>query len=202
MEPPVRAARWARWVAVGAVVSFWALVLVAGLVNPGYLLTRDYISALASRGADQAWLGVSALVLLPVAHLATAVVLRSRARLASYGLALSVVAGLLVAADRISCPGGAARCGTVPRTQPTDWMDLVHGKSVAAYGVIMVLVLITAAVELRGQAGLRRLAVASAVLAPVSATLLLASATSDHPGGPQRLWLLVNTGWLVAAALR
>ena len=159
MEPPLRAA---RWVAVGAVVAFWALILVAGLVNPGYLLTRDYISALASRGAEQAWLGVGALVLLPVAHLATAVVLWSRTRLASYGLALTVVAGLLVAADRISCPGGAARCGTGPRTQPADWMDAVHGKSVAAYGVMMVLVLITAAIELWGQVGLRGLAVASA----------------------------------------
>jgi len=44
------------------VVGFWGLVLLAGWVNPGYRLTRDYISALASRGADQAWLGVAALL--------------------------------------------------------------------------------------------------------------------------------------------
>jgi hypothetical protein len=190
----------ARRLAVVAVALFWVLVFVAGWVNPGYLLTRDYISALGSRGADLAWLGVTALVLLPLAHLAVAAVLRSRARIAAAGLVVSVVAGLVVAADRISCPDGAARCGTVPKSRPNDWMDAVHGKGVAVYGVVIVLVLATAAVELWGRHGMRALAVASAVLAPVSGALLLASAGGAHPGGPQRLWLVVNTGWLVAVA--
>jgi hypothetical protein len=191
---------WPRRLVPVAVAGFWLLVLLAGWVNPGYRLTRDYISALASRGADQAWIGVTALVVLPLAHLAAAYVIRPRARWAAGGLALSVVAGLLVAADRISCPGGAAGCSTVPRPRTTDWMDAVHGRSVAAYGGIMVLVLVLAALELWQQPGFRRFAVVSAVLAPVSGALLIAAAGGGHPGGPQRLWLLVNTGWLVGAA--
>jgi Protein of unknown function (DUF998) len=198
MWPSVRTA---RWVTVGAVAAFWVLVLVAGAVNPEYLLTRDYVSALASRGAQDAWLGVAALVVLPLAHLAAARVLATRAPKAAAGLLVTVAAGLVTAADRISCPGGAARCSVAGQVRRTDWMDAVHGHAVFAYGVIMVVVLATAAVELWGQPRLRSLAVASAVLAPVSGLLLLASSrTPDAPGGLQRLWLLANTGWLVAVA--
>jgi Protein of unknown function (DUF998) len=199
MWPSVRTA---RWVTVGAVVAFWVLVLVAGAVNPGYQLTRDYVSALASRGAVDAWLGVAALLVLPLAHLAAARVLAPRAPKAAVGLLVTVAAGVVTAADRISCLGGAARCSVAGQLRATDWMDAVHGRAVAAYGVIMVVVLATTAVELWGGAGLRRLAVASAVLAPVSGLLLIASSRMpDSPGGLQRLWLLANTGWLVAVAV-
>lgn len=189
----------ARRAVVTAVVAFWGLVFLAGWVNPGYVLTRDYISALASRGADQAWLGLTALVLLPIAHLATAALLRRRARITAAALFLAVVAGLVVAANRISCPRGAAACGSAPRT--TDWMDAVHGRSVGVYGTVMVLVMLLAAYELWNRPGQRPFALVSAALAPVSGALLTASAHGDHPGGPQRLWLLVNTGWLVGVAV-
>jgi hypothetical protein len=184
---------------MGSVVAFWLLVVTAGLVNPGYAPTRDYISALASRGADQAWLGVTALVVLPLAHLSVAVAVWDRARLAAAGLLATVPLGLLVAAMRISCPSGAARCSVAGQVRRTDWLDAVHGKAVAGYGVLMVLVLVAAAFP----AGLpwRRGRVASALAAPVSALLLLMSSGGSHPGTPQRLWLIVNTGWLVAVSL-
>jgi Protein of unknown function (DUF998) len=191
---------WPRWLVPVAVAGFWVLVLVAGQVNPGYVLTRDYISALASRGAEQAWLGVLALVLLPLAHGAVALLLRRGAPVVAAGLAVSVLAGLVVASMRISCPGGAAGCSVAGQVRTTDWMDAVHGKAVAAYGVLMVAVLLSAAVSL--WATDRGLAIASGVLGPVSLGLLLATAGGARPGGPQRLWLLVNTGWLVAVALR
>ena len=189
-----------RRAVVGAVGAFWALVLVAGSVNPGYAPTRDYISALASRGADHAWLGVAALVVLPLAHLGVAAILRRRAPVVAAGLAAAVVAGLVAASMRISCPGGAARCSVAGQVRRTDWLDVVHGKAVATYGVVMVAVLVAMAVTAWRRA--RALAVASAVLAPVSGLLLLASAGGAHPGAPQRLWLLANTGWLVAVAVR
>ncbi len=192
-----------RWLVPVAVAGFWVLVIVAGLVNPGYVVTRDYISALASRGADQAWLGVAALVLLPLAHGGLALLLARRGRRAQVvaaGLVVCMLAGLVVSSMRISCPGGAARCSVAGQVRTTDWIDAVHGKAVATYGVVMVFVLAAAAVSLWTVD--RPLAITSAVLAPVSMALLLATAGGDRPGGPQRLWLLVNTGWLVAAALR
>jgi hypothetical protein len=124
---------------------------------------------------------------------------RERARLVAAGLLATVPVGLLVAAMRISCPGGAARCSVAGQVRRTDWLDAVHGKAVAGYGVLMVLVLVAAALP----TGLpwRRGRLVSAVVAPVSAVLLLMSSGGSHPGTPQRLWLLVNTGWLVAVAL-
>jgi Protein of unknown function (DUF998) len=176
---------WPRWLVPACVAGFWVLVLVAGQVNPGYVLTRDYISALASRGADQAWLGVLALVLLPLAHGAVGLLLRGRAPVVASGLAVSVLAGLVVASMRISCPGGAAGCSVSGRrsvsgqVRTTDWMDAVHGKAVATYGILMVAVLLAAAVSL--WATDRGLAIASGVLGPVSLGLLVATAGGARP---------------------
>ena len=185
---------------VGALALFWAVAFLAGSVNPGYAPTRDYVSALASRGADYAWLGVTALVVLPLAHLGVAGIVRRRGPVVAAALAAAVVAGLVVASMRISCPGGAARCSVAGQVRRTDWLDAVHGRAVAVYGVAMVIAMVAAAVTWWSTA--RPLAVASAGLAPVSAVLLLASSGGSHPGAPQRLWLLVNTGWLVVVALR
>lgn len=194
--------RAARWVAAGAVLAFWFLVLLAGSMNPGYAPARDYISALASRGAAHAWVGVLALVALPLAHTAVGWLVRRSLPIAGAGLGLAAVAGLVVAADRISCPAGAARCSVAGQARPTDWMDAVHGKAVAVYGVAMVLVLVAVAVGLWRAPGRRGLAVVSAIAAPLSGVLLLGSVGGTHPGLPQRCWLLVNTLWLVAMAVR
>ena len=188
------------------VVVFWALVVVGGLVNPGYEQGRDFISSLASRGAGQAWIGVAALVVLPLAHLATLSVLWTRADVAfavsgAHALFTSVVSGLVVAASRISCPGGAAGCSNDSRPRQTDWMDHLHGWAVGVYGVAMVSAIGFAAADLWWRPGMRGLAVLSVVLAPVSAALLLAISLGAT-GGVQRMWLLVNTGWLVAVAVR
>jgi len=195
-----------RRLVVGLVVGFWALVVVGGLVNPGYSQRRDFVSALASRGADLAWIGVAGLVLLPLAHLATLSLLWTRAdvafvRTGAHALFTSVLAGFVVAANRISCPGGAAGCSTDSRLRPTDWMDHLHGWAVGVYGVAMVVAIASAAADLRWRQGMRGLAVLSAVLAPASAALLLAISLGAT-GGVQRLWLLVNTGWLVATAVK
>jgi len=186
--------------AVAAVTVFWVVVFLAGWVNDGYAPTRDYISALASRGADHAWLGVGALVALSTAHLAVASIFRRGSRLVALFLAAAGLAGLVVASMRISCRAGAARCAVAGQVRPTDLMDSLHGKAVACYGVLVVLAMVASAARWWVQA--RALALVSAALAPVSAALLLASTAGAHPGAAQRLWLGVNTGWLVALALR
>ncbi|MBC8091983.1 MAG: hypothetical protein H7Y15_08615, partial [Pseudonocardia sp.] len=61
-----------RTVVVGAVIGFWGLVVVAGVLAPGYSARGDYISSLAGRGSSVAGLGVVALTLLGLAHLAAA----------------------------------------------------------------------------------------------------------------------------------
>ena len=43
------------------VALFWVAVVIAASVNTGYSHSRDYVSALASVGADHAWLGVLAI---------------------------------------------------------------------------------------------------------------------------------------------
>lgn len=188
------------WAVVAAVAAFWLLVFVAGSLNPGYAPSRDYVSALASRGARSAWLGVTALVVLPMAHLGVAAILRRRAPVVAGGLVACVLAGLVVASMRISCPRGAAGCSVGGQLRRTDWLDATHGRVVAVYGVVMVAVLVTITVTRWSRA--RGVAAASAVLAPVSGLLLLMSTGGAHPGLPQRLWLLVNTGWLVLVAVR
>ncbi len=53
-----------RTAAIGVVLLlafFWVAVIVAGSSNPSYSHSRDYISALASVGAERPWLGMLAL---------------------------------------------------------------------------------------------------------------------------------------------
>lgn len=175
-------------------VLFWAGTLVAGALAPGYSLRADHVSSLAGRGSAVAVLGIAALVVLALAHLAAAA---TAGRPLAVPLVLAGVAGLAVAGFRTGCPLGAAGCGTAPNDAPPDLFDVVHGFGVVGYEVALVAAM--AVVAARPGPPARRLVTAAATVASV--VLLLRTGGADS-GLWQRAWLLVNTAWLVALALR
>ncbi len=180
-------------VAVGGVVSFWLLALVAGALAPGYSVRDDYTSSLAGRGSSVAVLGIAALAVLGLAHLAAVASMRG---VLAAPLALAGVAGLIVAAFRVGCPGGAAGCSFGANDSPADLADMVHGLAVVGYEIALVVAMVVVALggNHRWSRGFRVLAVVAAV---ASVLLLLQTGGADN-GLWQRGWLIVNTGWLVA----
>lgn len=184
---------------VAALVVFWGAVLLGGAVEPAYSHAADYVSRLASFGAQAPWIGVVAISALATAHLAGAGLLRrAESRVAAVALAGAAAAGYAVAAFRIHCPGGAAGCAGSSEATDT-WTDTVHGLAVGAYEVgLLVAMLATAwwvARRRRHQAG-GWIAVPSALLAVASLVSVLAIGGPDA-GAEQRAWLAVSTVWLL-----
>ncbi len=58
--------------AVGCVGLFWLGTVVGGVLAPGYDPARDYVSSLAGRGSAVAPIGIAAIAVLGLAHLAAA----------------------------------------------------------------------------------------------------------------------------------
>lgn len=180
-----------RAVVVGAVVGFWGLVVVAGVLAPGYSARGDYISSLAGRGSSVAGLGVVALTLLGLAHLVAAA--RARGWLA-VPFAVAGVCGLVVAFFRTGCPLGAAGCGRGANDTVPDLADTLHVYGVIGYEIALVVAMVGVAVRLGRSAG-----AALAVVAAVVSVVLALQIGGPDLGAWQRAWLVVNTGWLVAA---
>ena len=178
------------------VALFWGLVLVAGALVPGYAARQDYVSSLAGRGSSVAVLGVAAIAVLGLAHLAAAATVRGGP---AVPLVLAGLAGLTIAAFRVGCPLDAAGCSFAPGNRIGDAQSGVHGLAVAAYEVALVVAMVAVAVSRR--ASDRAFALVTAVATPASAVLLL-STGGDANGLWQRAWLLVNTAWLVALVWR
>ncbi|MBW0105553.1 DUF998 domain-containing protein [Pseudonocardia sp. KRD291] len=179
-----------------AVALFWALSLTAGALVPGYTVAQDYVSSLAGRGSSVAVLGIAAIAVLGLAHLATAWVCRGGL---AVPLALAGLAGLTIAAFRVGCPLDAAGCSFTPGNRIGDAQSAVHGYAVAAYEAALVVAMLLVAVSRR--AADKMFALVSLVAAPVSVVLLL-STGGEANGLWQRAWLVVNTAWLIALAWR
>jgi hypothetical protein len=182
-----------------AVAFFWCVVLVAGFVNPGYSHWRDYVSTLASRGAEHGWVGVVAIAAIALAMLPGALLLRPVSRAAAVAVAVAGVGFLVVAFTRLECVNGAAGCGLGGRfaisgsTEVTHWTATTVGTAALITGIALTGV----ALVRRG----RRLAgIGSLVAGVVTAGAFLAMG-GDSPGGTQRLGIAVATGWLAAVAL-
>lgn len=181
--------------AVGGVALFWLVSLVAGTLVPGYSARADYVSSLAGRGSSVAVFGIVAIAALGLAHLGAAAVWRGAV---AVPLALAGVAGLTIAAFRTACPLGAAGCGTAPNDAPADLADSVHGLAVVGYEIAL---LAAMAVVAARSARTRPLAAALTVAAAVLSVALGLNIDGPDLGAWQRAWLVVNTGWLVAAVL-
>ena len=143
-----------------------------------------------------AGLGIATLVVLAVSHLLAAAAVRG---VAGALLGLAGLSGLGVAAFRTGCPLGAAGCGFGANDMPPDLADAVHPLAVVAYEVaLLAAMVVVAGGALRaGRPGWALLTAAAAVVS----VLLLLQVGGPGNGWWQRGWLLVNTGWLVVAAL-
>jgi len=186
---------------VGLLLAFALLVVVAAAVNPGYLHTRDYVSYLASRGADQAWIGVLALVTFSAAHGVTALTVRLSwrvARIVWVPLLACSFFGIVTALSRVSCPGGAAGCSRRgPGSVPDVW-DHLHGLSVGAYEVSYVVAATCAGFLLAR--GRRPWPGSLLLVVAVVSALVFSQIHQPEPGAVQRIWLAVNALGLVAMA--
>lgn len=178
------------------VALFWALSLTAGAVVPGYSLRQDFVSSLAARGSSVAVLGITAIAVLGLAHLAAAWSVRGGP---AGPLAAAGLAGLMIAAFRVGCPLDAAGCSFTPGNRIGDLQSSVHGYAVTAYEVALVLAMLAVAVSRRSAD--KVFALLSVVAAPVSVVLLL-STGGEANGLWQRAWLVLNTVWLVTVARR
>ena len=183
---------------LGLLLAFAVLVLLAGALNSGYLHSRDYVSSLASRGADQAWVGVLALASFAAAHAVAAMRWRRTARIVWATLLACSALVLVVALARASCPEGAGRCSLPGRASVTDLGDTIHGLSVGVYLLAFVLAAICAGVVLLRR---RRRGPGAVILVLAALSILTASQIDERtPGAEQRLWLAVNALGLVALA--
>ncbi|WP_300015275.1 DUF998 domain-containing protein [Pseudonocardia sp.] len=182
------------WVVAG-VALFWVLTVVAGLLAPGYSARADYVSSLAGRGSSVAVLGVAALTVLGLAHLAAAAVVRGWV---AAPLALAGLCGLAVAWFRTACPLGAAGCGSGANETVPDLADTVHYLAVVGYEVALVVAMLGVAVRLRGA---RPVVAALTVTAAVASVVLALQIGGPDLGAWQRAWLAVNTAWPAALAL-
>ena len=141
-------------------------------------------------------LGITALAVLGLAHLAAAASVRGTVAIP---LALAGVAGLIVAAFRVGCPGGAAGCSFGANDPPADLADMVHGFAVGGYEIALVVAMVV--VTVRGDRRWSRVFRVLTVVAAVASLLLLLQTGGADNGWWQRGWLIVNTGWLGTAVL-
>ena len=193
-----------RTVAIAVAVLlafFWVAVVVAASANPDYSHSRDYISALASVGAERPWLAMLAIGAVGVAFLLTSALLRPFSRTAALAAALAGTGYLVAAVARIRCVEGAAACGVGDR-QSTDLENTrgyIHETAVIGSTVLLVVAMVAFGIALLRR-GRRAGGIASLVAA--SATVItFALVSGDSPGTEQRIWVAVMMCWTVGVAL-
>jgi hypothetical membrane protein len=190
---------WAGRVVLGCLAVFWCLVLLVGAANTGYSQTRDYVSTLASRGADYGWLGVLAICAAALAIIATATLLRALSRLAAVLTGLAGIGFLVVAFTRLSCPNGPAGCGLGGRFDVSGFREITHSAATTMSAVLLVAAMAWSGVELRRR-GSARVGMASLGAATATAVAFLATGGSS-PGWIERLGILVATSWMAVVAV-
>ena len=190
---------WAERVILGALTTFWCLVLVLGAANPGYSQTRDYVSTLAARGADLGWLGVLAICAAALAMIATAKLLWTLSRLAAVLTGIAGIGFLVVAFTRLSCPNGPAGCGLGGRFDVSGFREITHSAATTVSAVLLVAAMARSGVELHRR-GNTHLGLAGLGAATATAVAFLATGGSS-PGWIERVGILVASCWMTAVAV-
>ncbi len=179
---------------------FWVAVVVAGSANPNYSQSRDYISPLASVGAERPWLGI-AIGAVGVALVLTAVLVRPFSRVAAIALALAGVGYVVAALARLRCAEGAAFCGVGDR-QSTDLENTrgyIHEGAVIGSTLLLVIAMTALGIALlRG--GRRAGGIASLVTAGAT-VVTFALVSGDTPGTEQGIWAAVMLLWALCVAV-
>ncbi len=183
------------------VALFWVAVVIAASVNTGYSHSRDYVSALASVGADHAWLGVLAIAAVGSAIALTFFLVRPVSRVAAVAVALAGAGYVLGAFARIRCAEGAAFCGVGDR-QSTDLENTrgyLHEGAVIGSSLLLVVAMTALGVALLRQG--RRTGGIASLIAAVATVVTLALVSGDTPGAEQRIWIAVMTLWVIGVAI-
>lgn len=193
------AGRWAAPVVLVCLAAFWTALVVAAALEPGYAHRRDYVSTLASRGAEHGWLGVAAIASAGLAIGYSALVVRRWSRLAAVALALAGAGFVVVAFTRLECSNGAAGCGLGGRFAISGSTEVTHWTATTVSTVLVI-----AAIALTGVAlwrGGQRLAGGLTLAAAAVTTGSFLVMGGQSPGGVQRLGIVVATGWLAVVAV-
>jgi hypothetical protein len=195
----VRVRTGAAWAAVAGVAGFWAAILVAAALEPGYTHRRDYVSTLAAHGAEHAGLAMLAIVLAAGAMIGVALVVGSLSRGAAAAIGLAGVGFVIAAFTRLDCPNGAAGCGLGGRFEVSGGAEIGHWTATTGSTVLLVVgMVLTGVALLRG--GRTVAALVTFAAAAVTTTAFLATG-GDEPGATQRIGIVVATGWLAALAI-
>ena len=195
----VTPSRIAATLVLAGLAVFWCAFLVAAAVNPGYSHGRDYVSTLASRGAEYGWLGVLAIAAAACAMLSAALLVRPLSRAAAIAVALAGAGFLVVAFTRLECSKGAAGCGLGGRFAISGATEVTHWTATTVSTVLVIAGVALTGVALIG-ARRTRAGIASLAAAAVTAGAFLVMG-GQSPGGAQRLGILVATGWLATVAV-
>jgi hypothetical protein len=190
--------RRAAAVVVAGCIVFWVCALVAAALNPGYDQRRDFLSALAGRGSEAAWLGMFGILGFATACAAAAAIWLRRSRMVAGSLTVAAAGCLVGGLARLTCPDGAARCH-IEDGLPSTIEDQVHVSGIATFEVGLLGAMLAAAVVLARTSSewVARALVVGSVVSAVGGLLALQAMTGAFPGGPQRVWAGLNTVWLV-----
>ncbi len=183
-----------RWLVVAfiGIAMLTLSILIGGAINDGYLHSRDYVSALSSRGATAAWVGMTGLLGFSLANAAAGMAMRHRSTVSMVAFVAASAAGVVTAAARISCPSGAAGC-SLDDTAPDDGLDFIHVISVGAYQLCFLVGTLAAAFAFfRVRSTPSRAVGVVLILAAIASAITVTSTPETHPGAVQRVWLLIN----------
>jgi hypothetical membrane protein len=183
------------------VALFWVAVVIAASVNTGYSHSRDYVSSLASVGADHAWLGVLALAAVGAAVALTFFLVRPVSRVAAVAVALAGAGFVFGAFARIRCAEGAAFCGVGDRQSADieNTRGYLHEGAVIGSSLLLVVAMTALGVALLRQG--RRTGGIASLIAALATVVTLALVSGDTPGAEQRIWIAVMTLWVITVAL-
>ena len=193
-----------RTAAIGVVLLlafFWVAVIVAGSSNPSYSHSRDYISALASVGAERPWLGMLALGSVGFAFALTSALVRPFSRTAAIALLIAGIGYIIASFARMRCIEGAAFCGVGDR-QSTD-LENTRGyiHEGAVFGSTLLLVVAMTAFGIALLRGGRRAGGIASLLAAGATVVTFALVSGDSPGTEQRIWVVVMMLWTLGVAV-
>jgi hypothetical membrane protein len=193
-----------RTAAIGVLLLlalFWVAVIVAGSSNPNYSHSRDYISPLASVGAERPWLGMLAIGAVGVAFLLTSTLVRPFSRTAAIAVLFAGVGYVVASFARIRCVEGAASCGVGDR-QSTD-LENTRGyiHEAAVIGSTLLLVVAMTAFGIALLRGGRRTGGIASLVAAGATVVTFALVSGDSPGTEQRIWVVVMMLWTLGVSI-
>jgi len=177
--------------------AFWAAVLVAAHVNPGYSGRRDYVSSLAAHGAEHPWLGMLAIAALGAAGVGAAILVRPLTRVGAVAFLVAGFAYVVAGIARIDCPDGAAHCGLGGRFDVHGNQAITHWTAAVLANVLVLAGLLLVAERLARRG--RGVAAGATLVAALATLVALVATGGQTPGEVQRGWIVVMTVWLVAA---